>query len=167
MISALAQTYQAFGDDRYLTAARRAADFIFDRRYDHDSQSLFRCRVDSDPEILGIADDHLFFVQALLDKTVALFYDADAGGFFMTRRNTMAQKTIVAGLTRMQAHLEALTVMRIAALHAEGPPGSGDDRRATRGCRYGGHGRRGPHTPHLKPCPGRGEQRCGPPAPGR
>jgi uncharacterized protein YyaL (SSP411 family) len=181
MISALAQAYQAFGETRYLQAARRAADFILDRLYDHDSRSLFRCRVARDPEIPGIADDHLFFVQALLDlyesdfqphwlqrartfmdRAVELFYDGAHGGFFMTRRGhdphlilrvkedtdsvlpsaasvgalnlirlarltgreafaAMARQTIAAGLTRMQAHPEALPAMLTAGLIGEAP----------------------------------------------
>ena len=181
MISALAQAYQAFGDDRYRTAARRAADFILERLYHHGSRSLFRCRVDGEPDIPGIADDHLFFVQALLDlyetdfqphwlnrahtlmdRSVELFFDTAGGGFFMTRHNhdphlilrvkedtdsvlpsaasvgalnlirlarltgkdayaAMARKTIEAGLTRMQAHPEALPVMLTAGLYEATP----------------------------------------------
>jgi hypothetical protein len=140
MISALAQAYQAFGDARYLTAARRAADFILGHLYDHASQSLFRCRVDNAPEIPGIADDHLFFVQALLDlyasdfqlhwlrkartlmdKTVALFYDADAGGFFMTRRGhdpnlILRVKEDSDGVLPSAASVGALNLIRLARL---------------------------------------------------
>jgi hypothetical protein len=100
--------------------------------------------------------------RTLMDKALELFYDAAAGGFFMTRRGhdphlilrvkedsdsvlpsaasigalnlirlarltgreefaAMAHKTIDAGLTRMRAHPEALTVMLTAGLHAETP----------------------------------------------
>ena len=106
MISALALACQVFGEVRYLKAARRAADFIFERLYDRDSRSLHRSRMDGDADLPGIADDHLFIVQALLDlyetdfgphwlnkartlmdRSVELFFDSDDGGFFMTRHD--------------------------------------------------------------------------------
>ena len=140
MISALAQAHQVLGDERYLSAARRAADFILERLYDHRRQSLFRCRVDGDPEILGIADDYLFFVQALLDlyesdfqphwlqkardlmdKAVALFYDGTAGGFFMTRRDhdphlIMRVKEDTDSVLPSAASVGALNLIRLARL---------------------------------------------------
>jgi uncharacterized protein YyaL (SSP411 family) len=143
MISALAQAYQAFGDARYLKAARRAADFILEHLYDHASQSLFRCRVGDAPEIPGIADDHLFFGQALLDlyasdfqphwlkkartlmdKTIALFYDADAGGFFMTRRDhdpnlILRVKEDNDSVLPSAASVGALNLIRLARLNGQ------------------------------------------------
>ena len=140
IISALAQAYQALGAKHYLTAARRAADFVLDRLYDHRSQSLFRCRLDGDPEVPGIADDYLFFVQALLDlyesdfqshwlqkardlmdKAVELFYDGTAGGFFMTRRDhdphlIMRVKEDTDSVLPSAASIGALNLIRLARL---------------------------------------------------
>ena len=140
MITALAQAYQALGEERYLSAARRAADFVLERLYDRQRQSLFRCRLDGDPQILGIADDYLFFVQALLDlyesdfqphwlqkarvlmdKAVELFYDGTTGGFFMTRRDhdphlIMRVKEDADSVLPSAASIGALNLIRLVRL---------------------------------------------------
>ena len=140
MISALAQAHQVLGHDCYLTAARRAADFILDRLYDHETRSLFRCRVDGEPDIPGIADDHLFFIQALLDlyetdfrphwlskarrlmeRSVELFFDAADGGFFMTRHDhdphlILRVKEDTDSVLPSAASVGALNLIRLARL---------------------------------------------------
>ncbi len=140
MISALAQAHQVFGDDRYHTAARRAADFILERLFHHDSRSLFRCRVNDEPDIPGIADDHLFFVQGLLDlyetdfephwlnrartlmdRSVELFFDTSGGGFFMTRHDhdphlILRVKEDTDSVLPAAASVGALNLIRLARL---------------------------------------------------
>lgn len=104
MISGLAQAYQGLGDDRYLKAAGRGADFILDHLYDAARQTLYRSWCDGVRQIPGMADDYIFLAQAFLDlyeadfqhhwlkkalqfsdMAIQLFYDAETGGFFLTR----------------------------------------------------------------------------------
>jgi uncharacterized protein YyaL (SSP411 family) len=104
MISGLALAYIVLNDRRYLAAAGRAADFILDHLYDPVGQTLGRSWCDGENRIAGVADDYVFLVQALIDlyeadfqlhwlqkalqfneSAVQNFYDAEKGGFFMTR----------------------------------------------------------------------------------
>jgi uncharacterized protein YyaL (SSP411 family) len=104
MISGLAQAYQVLGEPRYLDAARRGADFILDHLYAIAQQSLQHSWCDGEGRIPGMADDYVFLVQAFLDlyeadfqlhwlqkamqfneSAVTSFYDADSGGFYLTR----------------------------------------------------------------------------------
>jgi uncharacterized protein YyaL (SSP411 family) len=103
MISALAQAGQVLHEPRYTAAARAGADFLMEHLTAPSGDRLFRCWCDGTRQIPGIADDYLFFVQALLDlyaadfqphwlaqarrwmqAALALFYDAQDGGFFLT-----------------------------------------------------------------------------------
>jgi uncharacterized protein YyaL (SSP411 family) len=103
MISAFAKGAQVLADDRYLEAARRAADFVLSRMYDAATATLLRRYREGEAAIPGFLDDYAFFVQGLLDlyeaefdyarmeiairlaKTMlARFEDARAGGFFAT-----------------------------------------------------------------------------------
>jgi uncharacterized protein YyaL (SSP411 family) len=103
-LSGLAQAYQALGDERYLDAARRGADFVLDHLYDSARQVLYRSWCEGERRVPGMADDYVFLVQAFLDlyaadfqhhwltkalqfteAAVEQFYDADTGGFFLTR----------------------------------------------------------------------------------
>jgi uncharacterized protein YyaL (SSP411 family) len=104
MISGLAQAYQSLGENHYLDAARRAADFLLEHLYDSVRRNLFRSWCDGERRVPGMADDYVFLVQAFLDlyasdfqhhwltKAIAFndvaveqFYDAAAGGFYLTR----------------------------------------------------------------------------------
>jgi len=103
-ISGLAQAYQTLGEDRWLQAARRSADFILDHLYDPARQVLYRRWCQGERKIPGMADDYAFLAQAFLDlyaadfqhhwlkkaiqfteEAITLFYDAARGGFFATR----------------------------------------------------------------------------------
>jgi hypothetical protein len=102
-ISAFARGYAVLGETRYLSVARKAAEFLLSTMYDVESGNLLRRFCDGEAAISGFLDDYAFFAQALLDlfemtgnpdylKTAASlanngfsrFVDADDGGFFST-----------------------------------------------------------------------------------
>jgi len=101
-IAALAQAARAFGSEHYLTAAKRAMQFVVTRMRTPDSGLLHRYR-DGEPAIPAFGDDYAFTIKALLElyessfETVYLstalelntffvahFHDAAGGGFFTT-----------------------------------------------------------------------------------
>lgn len=103
MISAFAKGAQALEENRYLEAARRAADFILTRMHDAAAGTLLRRFRAGEAAIPAFLDDYAFFVQGLLDlyqaefdagrietairlseTMIARFEDAEAGGFFAT-----------------------------------------------------------------------------------
>ncbi|HEX4807984.1 MAG TPA: thioredoxin domain-containing protein [Bryobacteraceae bacterium] len=102
-ISAFAKGYAVLGEARYLSAARKAADFLLSMMYDSASGSLLRRFCEGDPAIPAFLDDYAFLAQAMLDlfevtgspdylKTAvslaragfSRFIDSDQGGFFST-----------------------------------------------------------------------------------
>lgn len=74
MISAFARAGAAFGEPRYLEAARRAAGFLR-THLTRDGALLRGWRGEAGP-IGGFAEDHAFLVQALLDLSEAELDDA-------------------------------------------------------------------------------------------
>ncbi|MGH9628236.1 MAG: thioredoxin domain-containing protein [Bryobacteraceae bacterium] len=101
MISALAKGFQVLGEERYLAAAQRAADFLLSRMY--DGNLLLRRYRAGDAAIPGFLDDYAFLTQALLDlyeadfdsrhlqaaieltgRMLDLFEDTENGAFFST-----------------------------------------------------------------------------------
>jgi hypothetical protein len=105
MISALSRSYQVLGEKRYLEAARNAAIFIRKNLYDDKTGTLFKRWRQGERKIAGMADDYAFLIQGLIDlyeadfdpnwiewaltlmdEQINLFYDAENGGFFMTRK---------------------------------------------------------------------------------
>ena len=102
MISAFAKGAQVLEEQRYLEAARRAADFVMARMGSRDGKLLRRFRED-DSAIDGFLDDYAFFAQGLIDlyeagfeigrlenaiqlteSMIAQFEDPEGGGFFAT-----------------------------------------------------------------------------------
>jgi len=100
-IAALAQAARTFGNDKYLTSARRAMDFVLTRMRTSDGGLLHRYR-DGEPAIPAFGDDYAFIIKALLELYestfepsflssahelntwfLAHFWDAAQGGFFM------------------------------------------------------------------------------------
>jgi uncharacterized protein YyaL (SSP411 family) len=109
VISAFARAAQVLGEDRYIEAARRAADFILTRLYDPRSGVLLWRYRDGEAAVAGFLDDYAFFVQALLDlyeacfdvrllesaeqlagAMITRFEDREAGGFFATEAGDSA-----------------------------------------------------------------------------
>ena len=101
MISAYARAAQVLGDQNYLAAATRAAEFVRQKLYDEKQQTLQRSYRDGPAKIAGFADDYAFYIQGLLDLYEAsfdvqwlrlagqlqatqdrLFWDEKQGGYF-------------------------------------------------------------------------------------
>jgi uncharacterized protein YyaL (SSP411 family) len=101
MISALAEGFRALGEDRYLEAAARCADFVMTRLW--DGRALKRSYKDGVARFNAYLEDYALFAGALLDVYEASldiryleqargianailerFLDAERGGFFFT-----------------------------------------------------------------------------------
>jgi uncharacterized protein len=101
-IAALALAARAFGNEHYLSAARRAMQFIANRMRAPDGSLLHRYR-DGEPAIPAFGDDYAFTIKALIELYestfdagylstaielnswfVAHFHDNTGGGFFTT-----------------------------------------------------------------------------------
>ena len=72
MIAALAKGFQTFGEEKYLKAAEKAADFILKRLYSPDKRLLHRYR-EGEAGISGTADDYAFLIHGLLELYEAGF----------------------------------------------------------------------------------------------
>ena len=102
MITALAETGDALGDERYLDAARRAARFLWQHNR-RDDGGLWRARLAGSSSIEASQGDYAYLVEALValydatgerswleqaqsttDAMLARFWDAAAGGFFLS-----------------------------------------------------------------------------------
>ncbi|HSA60043.1 MAG TPA: thioredoxin domain-containing protein [bacterium] len=101
MIGSLAYAAQVLGEERYLIAARKAADFLLTRMW--DGKALNRRYRDGDVRFDGSLDDYAFVIWGLIDlyetdfddrwfraalelqkKSDELFWDAKDGGYFFT-----------------------------------------------------------------------------------
>jgi uncharacterized protein YyaL (SSP411 family) len=101
MISAFAKGYNITGNENYLNAAVKSADFIITKLWDNDNKILFHRFRDGDVRFSSGLDDYAFFVKALLDlyettfdedylknainitdTAIDKFYDKDNFGFF-------------------------------------------------------------------------------------
>ena len=106
MLSAFAKAHQVFGDKSYLEKSQRCAEFIIEKLFNKNSNTLLHRYRDGEAGIEGSLEDYAFFVQGLidlyesafdekyLDYSVKLtetmindFYDFDSGGFFDTSGN--------------------------------------------------------------------------------
>jgi uncharacterized protein YyaL (SSP411 family) len=101
MLGAMAEGYRALGDDRYLKAAKRAADFILTRLW--DGRALKRSYKDGVARFNAYLEDYALVANGMIDlyeasldaryletaRTMAeailnRFLDRDKGGFFFT-----------------------------------------------------------------------------------
>jgi uncharacterized protein YyaL (SSP411 family) len=101
MIASLAKGAQVFGEDRYLNAAKDAADFIIDKMY-QNNRLMHRFR-EGESAIQGHMDDYAFMIYGLLelfeasfevnylkfalflnDTLLDHFWDDETGGFYFT-----------------------------------------------------------------------------------
>ncbi|HLX12712.1 MAG TPA: thioredoxin domain-containing protein [Bacteroidota bacterium] len=73
MISAFARGYQVLGDDRYLDASRKSADFIVGKLYDANRRILLRRFRDGDARFDGTLEDYAFLSAGLTDLYEASF----------------------------------------------------------------------------------------------
>ena len=104
MLDALARAHQVLGDARYLAAAQKAARFI--RNHLYREEKLLRRYRDGEARHPASLDDHAYLIQGLLslyesdfdeawlewavqlqEKQDALFWDAKAGGYFLSGQN--------------------------------------------------------------------------------
>jgi len=103
MIDALAYGYEVLGDEKYLTAASNAAQFILDTLIKQNGE-LWHTYTAGVASYDGYLDDYAFFVRGLIglhsatdeghwlesaktltDKMIDLFWDTKNGGFFYTK----------------------------------------------------------------------------------
>lgn len=103
MIGALAHASRTLHNKSYVTAAIRAAEFIFSTMYDPENKILYRRYRDGEVKFEAHLDDYSFMVFGLLDlyqatfdlrwlnlaeelngKTITLFWDSAEGGFYDT-----------------------------------------------------------------------------------
>ncbi len=103
MISAFARAYQVLDDPAYLEAANKSADFIQQKLYRADTNTLSRSYRQGASEVNGFASDYAFLIQGLLNLYEAsfdvgrlewamklqqredeLFRDVKQGGYFST-----------------------------------------------------------------------------------
>jgi uncharacterized protein YyaL (SSP411 family) len=111
MISALAKAHQVLaagpdGENTFLAAATRAAEFVQRELYDEQRGVLFRAWREGRGAAEGFPEDYAFLIQALLDlyeagfdvrwlqwadglqaKMDELFWDAERGGYFNSSAN--------------------------------------------------------------------------------
>jgi uncharacterized protein YyaL (SSP411 family) len=108
-ISALSKAYSAFGEDRFLSAAERCAEYVLSRLARKGSDparfELFRRYRDGEAKEKGTLEDYAFLANAMIDlyeasfdarrlqsavalaeTMIALFYDGAEGGFFMSEK---------------------------------------------------------------------------------
>lgn len=138
MISAFARAGRAFGEERYLAAAARAADFVMERLCrDGD---LLRSWRDGASDIPGFAEDYAFIIQGLIDlyegdfqirhlkmavdlqgRQDALF--RDGGGYFSSRAGDplvpLRMKEDYDGAEPSANSVSALNLLRLSRLTGE------------------------------------------------
>jgi uncharacterized protein len=106
MISAFAKGAQILDEPRYAEAARNARNFLHRRLWREADSTLLRRYRDGEAAIGAFLDDYAFLINALVDlyetsfdpadlawaaqlaeRAIALFQDADDGGFFSSAAN--------------------------------------------------------------------------------
>ena len=107
MITTFSQASRILQDVRYLDAARKAAEFIWNHSLDENGQ-LYRIFLDGVVTEKGKLRDYAYFIQAMIslydrtaekiwlersetltEKMFELFWDDKRGGFFLTASNDM------------------------------------------------------------------------------
>ncbi len=73
MISAFAQGAQVLGDQTYLEAATRAAEFVKAKLYDEKTHTLLRSYRGGPSKVDGFAEDYAYYIEGLLDLYEASF----------------------------------------------------------------------------------------------
>ena len=137
MISAFAKAYHAFYDEKYLSAAEKAADFITHFLMNNDGKLMHRYRKEA--AISANIDDYAFFISSLLDLYEACFnikylelaiklnkdfinyfWDEKDGGFFFTNKATeeilIRKKEIYDGAVPSGNSAAILNLLRIGRI---------------------------------------------------
>jgi uncharacterized protein YyaL (SSP411 family) len=141
MIAAFAKGFQAFGDDRYLKAAGKAADFILKNFYNSQERLLHRYR-DGVTGISGNADDYAFLIHGLLElyeagfemrylkaalclntELLEHFWDPVHGGLFFTANDSesliLRKKEFTDSAIPSGNSIEMLNLLRISRIIAD------------------------------------------------
>ena len=139
MISALARGAQVLGEERYLAAALRAAEFVARELYDETLEVLYRSWRGGRSASEGFAEDYACFVQGLLDLYEAtfdlrwlrwaerlqatmdrLFWDEAEGGYFSSaagaRDIVVRLKEDYDGAEPAPSSVAAMNLFRLGAL---------------------------------------------------
>jgi uncharacterized protein len=140
MIKALAKGAQVLGDDIYLKAAEKAAQFML-TKLRRDGRLLARFR-EGDSAYLGYLDDYAFFIEGLLELYMVcghpryletalqlqneqddLFFDKEQGGYFLTGIDAeellFRPKESYDGALPSGNSITALNLIRLARLTGE------------------------------------------------
>ena len=138
MIAALARGGAVLGDEAYIQAAQRAAEFLLWQLHNKKGRLLHRYR-DGQAAIDGFLDDHAFFLWALIelyeaafqarylrealrlaDDMVDRFWDSRRGGFYLTGSGEeamlMRPKEITDGALPSGNSAAALGLLRLGRL---------------------------------------------------
>ena len=138
MIAALAKGAMAFQDEKYLNAAKKAADFILSNLYTSGSNLLHRYK-DGVSEINGYLTDYSFLIWGLIElyeatfeifylKTaielhqnqIEQFWDNNIGGFYFTATDSeellTRQKEIYDGAIPSGNSIATLNLLRLSYL---------------------------------------------------
>jgi uncharacterized protein YyaL (SSP411 family) len=141
LIAALADAGAVLGEERYLSAASDAADFVWERMRDGDGR-LLRTFNGGEARLPAYLEDHAFLLEALLtlyeacfderffswarrlaDEILARFHDGERGGFFVTSVDAepliMRRKDLEDHPTPSGSSSAALGLLRLAALSGE------------------------------------------------
>ena len=141
MIGAFARAYQVLGEDRYLSAATKAAEFVLSNL--RDGETLYRTFKDGRAQHPAYLDDYAYLSEALVDlyeagfdlekltaarqltdRLLDSFWDSDAGGFFYTANDhenlICRQKQYLDNATPSGNGVAALTLLRLERLTGEG-----------------------------------------------
>ncbi|MCQ1535216.1 thioredoxin domain-containing protein [Methanosarcina sp. KYL-1] len=141
MIAALAKGFRTFGEERYLKAAEKAADFILKTLYSPQKRLLHRYR-DGVAGIAGTADDYAFLVHGLLElyeagfelrylkaaislnrELLEHFWDTTQGGLFFTADDSEAlifkKKEFTDAAIPSGNSIEMLNLLRLSRITAD------------------------------------------------
>jgi uncharacterized protein len=141
MIAALAKGFQAFGEEKYLKAAEKAADFILKTLYRPGKRLLHRYRAGS-AGISGTADDYAFLVHGLIElyeagfelrylkaalclnnELLEHFWDPVNGGLFFTANDSESlifrKKEFTDAAMPSGNSIEMLNLLRLSRITAD------------------------------------------------
>ena len=139
MITACAKAYQILGDERYLDAANRAADFVRQNLCDAHGQTLQRAWRGNATNSGGFAEDYAFLIRGLIDlyeagfdpgrlawaitlqkKQDELFWDDQNNGYFSSTGKDssvlMRMKETYDGAEPSPNTIVALNLLRLSRL---------------------------------------------------
>ena len=137
MIAALASVFRVTGEDRYLRAAKRAADFVLERMRAPDGR-LLHVFADGEARVPAFLDDYAFLVKGLVGlyesgfdpghlekalelarRAIELLWDEKEGGFFFAAADPQVgarRKEIYDGAVPSGNSVMLMNLLRLARL---------------------------------------------------